>query len=407
MNITTIYPGSFPYGTASANRVLSYSQEIVNMGHSVNVLCLTTYKQPFTDIEKKQLKNNKKIIFKGINCIFCAKEHYWPYKSKNILKKTIIFSKSILSSITYIIHNRKSIDILHFYGSNIFLYFVYSLLTDFYKIPFVVERAELPDIYYKRDSLKKKISGKIYTKLSEYAFSKIKHWILETQTLVDFYIKYAYPKADYCIVPMTVDIKRFVKNKNENKNQSLRSYIGYCGNMSEIDGISILIKAFSLISAHHPNYSLRLAGESDDLPKQKELVKLLKIEDSVEFLGRISREEVPDFLKGASLLALASPVSERSVATMPCKIGEYLCTGNPVVVTGIGEIPNYLQDGVSAFLSKPDSAEDFADKLEEVLSDIESSKEIGNRGKQVALNQFNSLNQAKRLIDYYNNLLLS
>ena len=90
---------------------------------------------------------------------------------------------------------------------------------------------------------------------------------------------------------------------------------------------------------------------------------------------------------------------------MPCKVGEYLCTGRPVIVTGLGEIPKYLQDGVSAYLAKPDNEEFFAYKLEEVLRDSVKANIVGENGRAVALQEFASPVQAGHIIAFFEVLL--
>jgi len=86
---------------------------------------------------------------------------------------------------------------------------------------------------------------------------------------------------------------------------------------------------------------------------------------------------------------------------MPCKVGEYLCTGNPVVVTNLGEIPKYLTDGVSAFLPEADSPEKFAMGLEKAMNtDKDTLISIGKEGYRVAEANFNSTVQAKRIVEF-------
>ncbi len=100
-------------------------------------------------------------------------------------------------------------------------------------------------------------------------------------------------------------------------------------------------------------------------------------------------------------MVLASPTSVRSTTTMPCKVGEYLCTGNPVVVTNLGEIPKYLTDGVSAFLPEADSPEKFAMGLEKAMNtDKDTLISIGKEGYRVAEANFNSTVQAKRIVEF-------
>ena len=202
---------------------------------------------------------------------------------------------------------------------------------------------------------------------------------------------------------MTVELDRFIGVKPADNGYG--DYIAYCGNMLEDDGVSILIKAFALISSDYPNLSLVLAGNSNDVPKQKKLAEELGVKERVKFLGRVPRDFIPSFLAGAKALALASPTSLRSVATMPCKVGEYLCTGAPVVVTGLGEINAYLKDGESAYLSEPDSPEAFAKKLIQALNDTDENKKcITETGKRIATTSFSADSQTTTLIKAFNEI---
>ena len=56
-------------------------------------------------------------------------------------------------------------------------------------------------------------------------------------------------------------------------------------------------------------------------------------------------------------MALARPTNKQAEGGFPTKLGEYLATGNTVVVTNVGEIGEFLHDKVNAFVSDPDSPE--------------------------------------------------
>lgn len=70
---------------------------------------------------------------------------------------------------------------------------------------------------------------------------------------------------------------------------------------------------------------------------------------------------MPQMLKNAEALVLDRPNSLQAQYGFPTKLGEYLLTGNPVVVTKVGDIPLYLKDGVSALLSEDRNPKEFAE----------------------------------------------
>ena len=72
----------------------------------------------------------------------------------------------------------------------------------------------------------------------------------------------------------------------------------------------------------------------------------------------------------------------------PTKLGEYLATGRPVIVTAVGDIPFYLDDGVNAFIAEPNNIQSFADKLEECFSNEDKAIKIGQKGQETAIKFF-------------------
>lgn len=398
MNIVIVTKEEFPYGGAASNRVLTYMPGLVALGHQVTILCLFLSRKENAEL----LDENGECIFQGIRIKYAAGKIPWPVGKKAYLTKALLRYKARRNAKRFLEQNKKVIDVVQMYSTEIELYERYGKICHDLGLKYCIERSELPDIIKYKERFDHSEKGAKYIERSEKAFSLFDGWILETQTLVDYYQKFFRPGTKCAIVPMTVDVERFTLDRS--KTSKYGRYIAYCGNMQEIDGISILIKAYAIMHKNYPDVELVLAGESSDTPAQKQLADSLGLKDNIIFLGRISRDEVPPLLADATILALASPTSDRACASMPCKVGEYLCTGNPVVVTGLGEINKYLKDGVSAYLSKPDSAEAFADKLDEVLSDYEKACTIGLAGKDVAIKSFGSEAQVKRVEAFYKEL---
>src|SRR6185312_15459661 len=176
-----------------------------------------------------------------------------------------------------------------------------------------------------------------------------------SQYLTDFYLKRGVSEKRLFLVPSTVDSKRFQSSASSVLEFE---YILYCGNLNlRKDGVDILIRSFAKISDKFPEINLVLIGkgDSDEEILLKNIVSILNIQDRVHFLGQIARTEVPKYLKNAKILALSRPASIVADAGFPSKLTEYLASGNPVVVTKVGEISNFLTDAKNAFLSQPGS----------------------------------------------------
>lgn len=264
----------------------------------------------------------------------------------------------------------------------------------------LIELNEFNDIH-KEEGHTSNFLQRIFGLKSEKSFldvvSRIDCFAIMTNTLMEHYRKMAKPTAKFVHLPMTVDLKRFqnVSDTVEYK----KPYIAYTGTFNNAkDGVDILIKSFAKIAVKYPNHHLYLAGFWHyDVPMQEELIKQYGITDRVTYLGVLNNKQVPELVCNASLLVLSRPDSHQAQGGFPTKLGEYLATGNSVCVTKVGEIPDYLEDNVSAFMATPGDVDSFADAMERALRDPKNAREVGLRGRQVAETVFNAEIQAKRL----------
>lgn len=205
------------------------------------------------------------------------------------------------------------------------------------------------------------------------------------------------------VVNMTVDPSRFV---GLNKHKSVNRYITYCGSaFNDKDGVDELIKAFFIVSKQVEDVRLRIIGKNpspDDDSGNLQMIKELEIADRIEFTGHVDYKMIPQMLMDATVLALDRPDSLQAQCGFPTKLGEYLITGNPVVVTKVGDIPLFLKDGESALLANERDPEDFASKLIWVLRHPDESAVIGEKGKEVANEYFNADIETEKLIKILN-----
>lgn len=202
------------------------------------------------------------------------------------------------------------------------------------------------------------------------------------------------------IINMVVDPNRFI---NLRKQEIKERYIAYCGTASNSkDGVDDLIRSFAIVSKQIPDIKLYIIGK---IPNKKEahdnlnLINELGIKDKVVLTGIISSSKMPQLLKNAECLVLARPDSIQAENGFPTKLGEYLLTKNPVVITRTGDIPKFLEDGVSALICEPQNCEEIAQKICWVLNNKSAASKIGENGYNVALKSFNSITESKKIYD--------
>ena len=214
-----------------------------------------------------------------------------------------------------------------------------------------------------------------------------------------YYISKGIEPSKIHIINMFADTSRF---ENLSKTSVEERYIAYCGTASHSkDGVDELIKAFAIFHKTIPDVKLWIIGKIPSREEDMEnlhLIDSLGLNDFVVLKGVINSQEMPQVLKNAEVLALDRPDSLQAKHGFPTKLGEYLLTGNPVVLTDVGDITLFLKDKESAMIAKDRNPEDFASKLIWLYQNREKAVEIGLAGCQVALNQFNALTETKIML---------
>lgn len=395
LNIVILANGNFPVGMASTNRLVSYSKGLVELGHKVSVVILCPHEKEGDVIINKLSKGS----YYGIDYEYASKTSIWP---KNNFKKIYLLVLGLLRSLflVYKYSKKEKVDSLLFAsGTTKFRYTApFYVLSKILKASLIREKSEYPIFELYPDKY-----AKLYSVFArKYVYRFFDGFLIMTNPLMEYFSTVAKKKAKLTLIPMTVEPARF--SNCEDRIEESSKYIAYCGYLwGNKDGTQYLIDAFNEISDKHTDVKLYLIG---DLSNKIEYAKLidyisnLGILDRIVLTGRVDRDDMAKYLKGASILALARPKSLQAKGGFPTKLGEYLSTGNPVVITKVGDIPKYLVNGESAFLAEPGDSHSFAERLDFALSNEEISKEVGLNGEKLAYGVFNYKVQANNIAQF-------
>jgi glycosyltransferase involved in cell wall biosynthesis len=385
MKIIIVSDETFSNSTGQEIRQLTYAKGFKELSHRVKIFTLALGKS----LPQKLVLNDIEMNFLNSG-----------YKGNFLFDR----AKSLLSSLRLcraIIRENKNgkIDCIMMQSFSslaaVFLYFVTRRLH----IKYIRDQVEYPFIH-------KPHFGPIRLSLYENYFFKLFDGLaVINEALINYFQINGKSKQRLHKFPIIVDPGRFDK---ASKTQPESKYIAYCGDMrNNKDGVPILIESFNIISNKHPDIKLYLIGEDKgfkEVDQFKQRVNDLNLSNRIIFTGRIDRDEMPGYLANATLLALARPNNKQAEGGFPSKLGEYLATGKTVVVTKVGEISDYLTDGVNAFLSEPDYPEYFAEKLNFALSNPDLAVAVGTNGKNLASTTFNYKVQAENLAHFIDNL---
>lgn len=232
-------------------------------------------------------------------------------------------------------------------------------------------------------------------------YQKIDKLLVISSSLKDYFIDKGIKHDKIYLYPILINPKRF-----EMKLDPIFDfpYMAYTGEMGyNKDGLCNLIDSFNIFSKQNTEYKLVLIGDSTDKKEYnriKQYVKDLALDDRIVFTGRVAASEVPRYLQHAKVLLLARPNNFQAKYGLPTKMGEYLATGNPVIITDTSDISVYLKDNVSAYIVEPDNIEAFADKMLYVVNHYEEAKIVGREGKKKIYDDFNYFVQTNKMLEW-------
>lgn len=370
MKIAIINTLPIPSGNASVNRLLSYAKELIPLGNDVTVL-------------SSGKSDEKEGVIDGVK--------YRSYGYLGLIKALLAIMKEL---------RKEKPDVAILVSNSLLLIYPMWFTCKTKGIKLLQEKSEFPFVL-KNKSLLGRLYAKFYVGTTYKLFDGL---IVMTKPLMEYFKDKVRKNARLFEMPMTVDVDRFRIAKEPSE---YGDYIAYCGDMAgNKDGVMNLIEAFDIASKRIDDITLLLIGGSSN---PDELVKIRQYVDSlnngrIRFYGQADRSEIPQLLVNAKALALARPSSLQSSGGFPTKLGEYLSTGNPVIVTMVGDIPHYLNEE-NAFVVEPDDNKAFAEAIVRVFADYAKAIQTGENGKEVALSVFNAKIQAGRLNEFIQSIV--
>jgi len=143
-------------------------------------------------------------------------------------------------------------------------------------------------------------------------------------------------------------------------------------------GHRFLLEAASTILDRFPTAKLLLAGDGPQKGNLLQIIDEKHLQSSVVMPGFV--EDMPRLLNSLDIFVFPS-VEE----AFPNAILEAMAMNKPVVATRVGGIPDILEDGETGYLVEPENSDAIADRVIKLLSNQQLRLEMGQKGRQVAL----------------------
>lgn len=215
------------------------------------------------------------------------------------------------------------------------------------------------------------------------------------------------PDSKITVVQNTVDPSYFLPvDKIYREKYSDKFVMIYLGVIGPQKGIDIAIEALPRIAREIPNALLLCVGKG--FPRHikifKDRAKYLGVLENIKFIDRVPHKEIMSVLSAGNVGILHLVYNMDYRMCSPHKLFEYMLAGLPVIVSpaeSVARVVNSTGCGIVVGYNP----EEFSSAVIDLAKNPEKIKLMGEAGKNAVEREFNWQNDAKKLIEIYENIL--
>ncbi len=154
--------------------------------------------------------------------------------------------------------------------------------------------------------------------------------------------------------------------------------------LGEHKGHANVIRALPQVLEKIPESVYLVVGSGEKEDRLKGLVKELGLEDKVIFTGEVEEEELPLYYAACDVFIMPSDVEGFGIVFL-----EAGASGKPVIGGKTGGISDAITDGETGLLVDPLSVNQITEALIKLLTNPESARKLGEKGREKVEKEFN------------------
>jgi len=203
------------------------------------------------------------------------------------------------------------------------------------------------------------------------------------------------PSAHIIVIPNAISSQNFSKI-----DLSFDKFVLFIGRLVFYKNLEVIILAFRLVLEDLPAAKFFIIGDGPMRSKWEELVISYRLSQNVIFLGHVSTEKKNEMLSKCSALVFPSTHEGFGLVVL-----ESFLMGKPVIAASVRPFDEIVRDGVDGYLIPPDKPKKWAEKIIELLNRTALSKDMGSRGREKTLFEYNVIRIADDMENLYRSLI--
>jgi glycosyltransferase involved in cell wall biosynthesis len=166
-------------------------------------------------------------------------------------------------------------------------------------------------------------------------------------------------------------------------------------------GFDVLLASVARASQRVSGLKLVLVGDGDIRAELETLVSRLDLSRAVSFAGMAVRDDVNAYLAAADIVAVPSVHADGFVDGQPTVALEAMAAAKPLVVTGVGGLPDLVRHGENGLVVPERDPDALAAAIIDLAQDPQRRAAMGAAGRARVERELNWDTVAERLISVY------
>jgi glycosyltransferase involved in cell wall biosynthesis len=210
-------------------------------------------------------------------------------------------------------------------------------------------------------------------------------------------------RKKFTVIPNGIDADSFI-NTNTNTN----NIILYFGSLIRKKGLLELPFIFNEVINKYPNAKLVLVGRDvpdiiSGSPSTRQMMQGLFSPQAlinVDYLGSVPYQNIKKHISAATVCVFPT-----FAEALPVSWIEAMAMQKPIVASNIGWATEVIDDGTDGFLEHPTHHLEYANKIIELLENVQLQKEFGVEARKKVIGKFNIAVVAQDSLAFYNSLI--
>ena len=177
-------------------------------------------------------------------------------------------------------------------------------------------------------------------------------------------------------------------------------FLLYIGRLVSTKNLGVAILAFKQLTVSIPDAKLVIVGAGPMRCEWERLVSSRRLDKNIIFLGHVSEDVKHDLLCSCCALILPSKLEGFGRVII-----EAFAYSKPVLVSNLHSIKEIVDDGLNGFLVSPYDIDAWAEKMRDLLCNLDKCRTMGNNGRKKVERKFNLELVSDEIEDLYKRIV--